>query len=242
MTTKAARIRHRIRHEAMRRTLARGRAGLHFYTLNKAPLHRRGRAQPVPGTLVSQFKPCPPITIFTRRLCRHATGEPSAYAAHALEAGFDRDRLQRSLAHAAGPILTTGECAWINWANMWKKCGGRNGPSRARRFKLALEVDWLPGQEDWIRDLAGRHPWDYFIGRSITSRRRGLWTTRNRCPAGRRPIVRGLVRYFERLTQAAATGLFENSSAMPILPKKFKHPAAGGLRPAVPPLPGCRQD
>ena len=41
---------------------------------------------------------------------------------------------------------------------------------RARRqypelaIKLALEVDYLPGCEDWIRDLAQRYPWDYFIG------------------------------------------------------------------------------
>ena len=31
-------------------------------------------------------------------------------------------------------------------------------------IKLALEVDYLPGHEDWIRELAGLQPWDYFIG------------------------------------------------------------------------------
>ena len=31
-------------------------------------------------------------------------------------------------------------------------------------IRLALEVDYLPGHEDWIRELAARHPWDYFIG------------------------------------------------------------------------------
>ena len=31
-------------------------------------------------------------------------------------------------------------------------------------IRLALEVDYLPGGEDWIRGLAARHPWDYFIG------------------------------------------------------------------------------
>ena len=30
--------------------------------------------------------------------------------------------------------------------------------------KLALEVDFIPGQEEWIRGLAARHPWDYLIG------------------------------------------------------------------------------
>ncbi len=32
------------------------------------------------------------------------------------------------------------------------------------RIHLALEVDYLPGHEDWIRELAARHSWDYFIG------------------------------------------------------------------------------
>jgi len=43
--------------------------------------------------------------------------------------------------------------------------------NRARRdhpdlaIKLALEVDYLPGHEEWIRELAGRHPTrDYLIG------------------------------------------------------------------------------
>jgi histidinol-phosphatase (PHP family) len=31
-------------------------------------------------------------------------------------------------------------------------------------IKLGLEVDYLPGYEEWIRELAGRHSWDYFIG------------------------------------------------------------------------------
>jgi hypothetical protein len=38
----------------------------------------------------------------------------------------------------------------------------------ARAVKLAslkiLEVDYLPGQEDWICELAARHPWSYLIG------------------------------------------------------------------------------
>ena len=31
-------------------------------------------------------------------------------------------------------------------------------------IRLALEVDYLPGHQDWIRSLAARHPWDYLIG------------------------------------------------------------------------------
>jgi histidinol-phosphatase (PHP family) len=31
-------------------------------------------------------------------------------------------------------------------------------------IKLALEVDYLPDQIDWIKDLSRRHPWDYLIG------------------------------------------------------------------------------
>src|SRR5206468_5107141 len=31
-------------------------------------------------------------------------------------------------------------------------------------IKLALEMDYIPGQEDWIRELSERHEWDYLIG------------------------------------------------------------------------------
>jgi histidinol-phosphatase (PHP family) len=77
-------------------------------------------------------------------------------------------------------------------------------------IKLALEVDYLPGYEDWIRELAGRHPWDYLIGAvHYVSESWALdspfqisqWKNRD-------PFEVWSV-YFDRLTMAADSGLFD---------------------------------
>jgi histidinol-phosphatase (PHP family) len=88
-------------------------------------------------------------------------------------------------------------------------------------IRLGLEVDYLPGQEDWIRTLAKRHPWDYFIGsvHYITDswavdnpHQRSQWK-------GRDPFEVWTI-YFDRLTQAARSGLFDIIGHAD-LPKKF---------------------
>jgi histidinol phosphatase-like PHP family hydrolase len=48
--------------------------------------------------------------------------------------------------------------------NMSRKSGAHNAIFPNLIIKLALEVDFLPGHQEWIRELAARHPWDYFIG------------------------------------------------------------------------------
>ena len=96
-------------------------------------------------------------------LCRHATGEPTEYAARAVrlglsEIGFsDHSPMRRD--------------DFDNWRMRFDQLDDYvERVQKARRdhsqlsIKLALEVDYLPGQEDWIRELAARHPWDYFIG------------------------------------------------------------------------------
>jgi histidinol-phosphatase (PHP family) len=77
-------------------------------------------------------------------------------------------------------------------------------------IKLALEVDFIPGHEEWIRELAARHPWDYFVG-SVhyvseswdfdNPTKLSEWKKRD-------PFEVWSV-YFERLTMAADSGLFE---------------------------------
>lgn len=96
-------------------------------------------------------------------LCRHATGEPTEYAARAVELGLaeigfsDHSPMRRD--------------DFDNWRMRFDQLDDYvERVQKARRdhpqlsIKLALEVDYLPGQEDWIRELAARHPWDYFIG------------------------------------------------------------------------------
>jgi histidinol-phosphatase (PHP family) len=90
------------------------------------------------------------------------------------------------------------------------------GVEQARRdhpdlsIKLALEVDYLPGYEDWIRELATRHPWDYFIG--SVHYVSDSWAIDNPAEIARwkdREPLEVWTAYFERLTQAAESGLFD---------------------------------
>jgi histidinol-phosphatase (PHP family) len=89
------------------------------------------------------------------------------------------------------------------------------------RILAALEVDYLPGGEDWIRDLAARHPWDYFIG--SVHYIDGGWDIDNPAKLEHwraRDAFEVWREYFERLTAAAASGLFQIIGHAD-LPKKF---------------------
>src|SRR5262249_25573973 len=90
-------------------------------------------------------------------------------------------------------------------------------------IRLALEVDYLPGQEDWIGELTALHPWDYLIG-SVhyvsdswaidDPQKLSTWNSRDAWEVWSV--------YFDRLTMAAATGFFEIIGHAD-LPKKFGH-------------------
>ncbi len=158
-------------------------------------------------------------------LCRHATGEPVEYARRAIELGleeigfsdhspmsrddFDNWRMRNDqldeyvakvrLAQKAFPQLT---------------------------IRLALEVDFLPGQEDWIRRLAARYPWDYFIG--SVHYVSDSWDIDNPAKLSewkKRDAYEVWKTYFDRLTLAAESKLFDIIGHAD-LPKKF------GIRPA----------
>ena len=155
-------------------------------------------------------------------LCRHAAGTPSEYAAQALAAGLseigfsDHSPMRRD--------------DFDDWRMRLDQLDEYVAAVRAAQkdfpqltIKLALEVDYLPGHEEWIRDLAARHPWDYFIGsvHYVTD----TWDIDN--PAklalwNGRDVFEVWSQYFERLTAAAASGLFQIIGHAD-LPKKFGH-------------------
>ena len=88
-------------------------------------------------------------------LCRHATGEPTDYAARALQLGLTEIGVSE---HA--PMIRDDYDDWhmrIDDLDEYVekvRRAQRDHPGLA--IKLALEVDYLPGHEDWIRDLAAR--------------------------------------------------------------------------------------
>jgi histidinol-phosphatase (PHP family) len=155
-------------------------------------------------------------------LCRHARGEPTEYAAHAMKLGLteigfsDHSPMRRD--------------DFDNWRMHYAQLdtyvakvrqAQKDHPGLA--IRLALEVDYLPGQEDWIRELAARHPWDYFIG--SVHYVSDDWDIDNPAKLSEwknRDTFEVWSVYFDRLGQAAASGLFEIIGHAD-LPKKFGH-------------------
>lgn len=153
-------------------------------------------------------------------LCRHASGEPADYARRAREAGLmeigfsDHSPMRRD--------------DFDDWRMRYDQLdeyveqvrqAQRDFPQLT--IRLALEVDYLPGHEGWIGELAARHPWDYFIGSvhyvsddwAVDSPHQlSEWKQRDTFEVWRI--------YFDRLTMAAETGFFEIIGHAD-LPKKF---------------------
>jgi histidinol-phosphatase (PHP family) len=157
-------------------------------------------------------------------LCRHAVGEPAEYARQAVAAGLTEIGFSDH-----SPMRQDNFDEWRMRLNQLDEYVA-NVQRTQKDFpqltiKLALEVDYFPGQEDWIRELASRHPWDYFIG-SVhyvsdswavdDPHKLSEWKHHD---AGKVWAV-----YFERLTMAAESGLFEIIGHAD-LPKKFGHRA-----------------
>jgi histidinol-phosphatase (PHP family) len=142
-------------------------------------------------------------------LCRHATGEPTQYAAHAVQIGLTEIGFSDH-----NPMVRDDYDDWhmrqdeLDAYVEKVRQAQRDHPGLT--IKLAMEVDYIPGQEDWIRQLAARHPWDYFIG-SVhyvsdawdmdNPKKISEWKQRD-------PLEVWTV-YFERLGMAARSGLFE---------------------------------
>ncbi len=163
-------------------------------------------------------------------LCRHATGDPADYAARAVALGFKEIGFSDH-----SPMRRDDFDDWRmrfdqldEYVEMVRRTQ-KDFPQLT--IRLALEVDYLPGQEDWIRELAARHPWDYFIG-SVhyvsdswavdDPRKLSDWKDRD-------PWEVWSV-YFDRLTLAAETGFFEIIGHAD-LPKKFGHRPARDCTP-----------
>lgn len=162
----------------------------------------------------------PPDLHMHTPLCRHARGEPVDYARRALESGFteigfsDHSPMRRD--------------DFDDWRMRFDQLDEyvENVRKAQKEFpqltiRLAMEVDYLPGQEDWIRELAARHPWDYFIG--SVHYVSDSWAVDNPHQLSEwksRDAWEVWSVYFDRLTMAAETGLFEIIGHAD-LPKKF---------------------
>ena len=153
-------------------------------------------------------------------LCRHARGEPEEYVRHALKLGFKEIGFSD---HAPMP-----QDDFDNWRMNADKLDEYVAKIRRVQkdfpqltIRLALEVDYLPGYEDWIRKLAARHPWDYFIGSvHYVSESWAIDNPEKLSEWKKRDPYEVWSVYFDWLTRAADSGLFEIIGHAD-LPKKF---------------------
>lgn len=155
-------------------------------------------------------------------LCRHATGEPMEYAARAVELGMTE------IGFSDHSPMTRDD--FDDWRMRFDQLEEYVEKVRAAQrafpqltIRLAMEVDYLPGGEDWIRHLTSLHPWDYLIGSvhyvsdtwDVDSPfKLSEWKKRD-------PFEVWSI-YFDRLTMAASSGLFEIIGHAD-LPKKFNY-------------------
>jgi histidinol-phosphatase (PHP family) len=142
-------------------------------------------------------------------LCHHAVGEPTEYAAAALRLG-----LQEIGFSDHSPMARDDFDDWRMLDSQLDEYVSKVRHAQKAYpqlvIKLALEVDYLPGQEDWIRQLASRHSWDYFIGSvHYVSESWDLDNPKKLSQWRERDPDDVWTAYFQRLTQAAASGLFE---------------------------------
>lgn len=157
-------------------------------------------------------------------LCRHAVGEPIEYARRAAELGLTEIGFSDH-----SPMRQDD---FDNWRMLNSQLDEYVAKVRLAQkefpqltIRLALEVDYLPGHEPWIRDLSQRHPWDYFIG--SVHYVSDTWDIDNPAKLSewkKRDPFEVWQAYFKRLTLAAESGLFEIIGHAD-LPKKF------GIRP-----------
>jgi len=172
----------------------------------------------------------PPDLHMHTPLCRHATGEPVDYARRALELGFTEIGFSDH-----SPMRQDD---FDDWRMRFDQLGEYvEKVRRAQKdfpqltIRLALEVDYLPGQEEWIRELARLHPWDYFIGSvHYVSDSWAIDNPNKLSEWKNRDAMEVWSVYFERLTMAAESGLFEIIGHAD-LPKKFGHKPTGDCTP-----------
>jgi histidinol-phosphatase (PHP family) len=142
-------------------------------------------------------------------LCKHAQGEPIEYARQAIALGLDEIGFSDH-----NPMPMDDFDNWRMYASELdiyvQKVEETRRAFPGLSIKLALEVDYLPGYESWVRELRGKYPWDYFIGsvHYISE----SWDIDNPAKISQwkdRNAFEVWSAYFDRLGMAAQSGLFE---------------------------------
>jgi histidinol-phosphatase (PHP family) len=142
-------------------------------------------------------------------LCHHAVGEPYELAATAVSVGLEEIGFSEH-----NPMPRDDFDDWrMSAADLdvyIEKVQQARKQYPQLAIKLALEVDFIPGYEDWVRELAAKHPWDYLIGSvHYISPAWAIDNPQQISQWKQRDPLEVWTAYFERLTMAADSGLFD---------------------------------
>jgi len=142
-------------------------------------------------------------------LCRHAEGEPTEYAAQAASVGLTEIGFTE---HAPMP----GD-DFDDWRMLERdldlyieKIDQATAENPSVTVRKSLEIDFLPGYEEWMRDLANRFKWDYLI--VSVHYLGGKWSfdhPNHRDSWKGRDVDAAWAEYYDLLRQSAALGVFD---------------------------------
>ena len=184
------------------------------------------------GKAVQHARPMPQPLLYESHchtpLCKHASGDPSEYAAVALARGF------KGITFTCHCPLPDGISASVRMApDQYADYvaliqATRDAFAGRLDVRLGLESDWFPGMEPWLETLHAREPLSHVLG-SIhyqISHYRRLFHT------GKVRVYQEL--YFEHLARSAESGLFDTLAHPDLI--KNEDPAAwdfARLRPHI---------
>ena len=96
-------------------------------------------------------------------LCKHATGEPEAYAARAVERGIGELGFSdhSPMPPDYDPDWRMSRDQYASYVAMVERCR-KAFPNLS--IKLGLEADFHPGTEAYVEAMLKEHPFDYVIG------------------------------------------------------------------------------
>jgi histidinol-phosphatase (PHP family) len=156
------------------------------------------------------------------KLCRHAVGEVEEYVAKAIERGLTEIGFSD---HAPMP-----DDNFDDWRMKFSELNSYvNNIFEARKrfpqitIRLALELDFIPGYEEWIKKLSGMYPWDYLIGSvHYVENKWDIDNPNKKDEWNRHNVAEVWENYIKRLIKAAESGLFDIIGHVD-LAKKFGH-------------------
>lgn len=162
-------------------------------------------------------------------LCKHAVGEPEAYARRAVELGIEEigfsDHSPMPVTYDPDWRMSSGE--YPTYIDMVRRCQ-KAFPQLS--IKLGLEADYHPGTEGFVKGVIAAHPFDYVIG---SVHYLGDWAFDNPDHSGRfdrEDLHRIYAQYYDLIVKLADTRMYDILGHPDVI-KKFGHRPAQDYEP-----------